>query len=183
MNEDYDLSRLNYFVFFFQVLSIMTPSLITVWSLLLFAAIAPWYSCGLPNHENRETSGEASGEEPQFDPIPDPAGTYCQRHENPLGLQFIGVKYNLLKGNPEGKFELGGLDPGLAITRKILKLTNDNGEAVPDQICYEPREGSAVEKTAKIFSGTKRYQEKLTRDITVGGKSTVLVLFVIKLFY
>ncbi|XP_078363853.1 uncharacterized protein LOC144648092 [Oculina patagonica] len=73
------------------------------------------------------------------------------------------------KGNPEGKTELGGVDPGLDTVRKILKLTNDDGKAVPDQICYEPRQVCSTSKSAKIFGGTKRYQEKLNVDVTAKG--------------
>ena len=144
----------------------MSPSLTTFGGLLLLTVICPWYSCGLPSHENRDFSGE----EPQSDPFPDPSGSHCQRSKNPKGLGFIGVKYNLLKGNPEGKTRLGGVDPGLEITRKILKLTNEDGEAVPDQICYEPRQVCSLSKSAKIFGGTKRYQEKLNVDVTAKGK-------------
>ena len=42
----------------------------------------------------------------------------------PNGLYFVGVSYNLLKGNPEGgDLSTGGVDPGLLLTRKIFKLT------------------------------------------------------------
>ena len=140
--------------------------------LMLFAVLPPWYSCELaPQLDNRETSGE----EPLRDPVPDPSGSHCQRNKNPKGLGFIGVKYNLLRGNPEGKTEMGGVDPGLEITRKILKLTYDDGQAVPDQICYEPRQVCTVSKSAKIFGGTKRYQEKLNVDVTAKGKSEIHV--------
>ncbi|KAL9974320.1 hypothetical protein ACROYT_G011342 [Oculina patagonica] len=142
----------------------MRPSLITFGGLLLFAVLCPWYSYGLPNHKDPEFSGE----ELQSDPDTD-TRSHCQRNKNPKGLGFIGVKYNLLKGNPEGKTELGGVDPGLEITKKILKLTNDDGKAVPDQICYEPRQVCSTSKSAKIFGGTKRYQEKLNVDVTAKG--------------
>ena len=152
----------------------MTPLLKTLGVLLLFAVMSPWYSCGLASQhdDNRETSGE----EPLSDPLPDPSSPHCQRNKNPKGLGFIGVKYNLLRGNPEGKTEMGGVDPGLEITRKILKLTYDDGKAVPDQICYEPRQVCSVSKSAKIFGGTKRYQEKLNVDVTAKGKSVIPTL-------
>ena len=136
--------------------------------LLLFAVFCPWYSCGLASQFN---NSETSGEEPLFDPVPDPS--HCQRNKNPKGLGFIGVKYNLLRGNPEGKTAMGGVDPGLEITKKILKLTYEDGKAVPDQICYEPRQVCSVSKSAKIFGGTKRYQEKLNVDITAKGRSAI----------
>ena len=138
--------------------------------LLLFAVFCPWYSCGLASQRN---NSEASGERPLLDPASDSSGSHCQRNKNPKGLGFIGVKYNLLRGNPEGKTEMGGVDPGLEITRKILKLTYKDGKAVPDQICYEPRQVCSVSKSAKIFGGTKRYQEKLNVDITAKGRSAI----------
>ena len=146
----------------------MTPMSKTLLGSLLFAVLCPWYSCGLATQYN-----ETSGGEPLLDPVPDPPGSHCQRNKNPKGLGFIGVKYNLLRGNPEGKTEMGGVDPGLEITKKILKLTYDDGKAVPDQICYEPRQVCSVSKSAKIFGGTKRYQEKLNVDITAKGKSAI----------
>lgn len=148
----------------------MTPMSKTSLGLLLLAILCPWYSCGLaPQGNNSETSGE----EPLLDPVSDFSGSHCQRNKNPKGLGFIGVKYNLLRGNPEGKTEMGGVDPGLEITRKILKLTYEDGKAVPDQICYEPRQVCSVSKSAKIFGGTKRYQEKLNVDITAKGRSAI----------
>ena len=75
---------------------------------------------------------EASGQKEQHDPFPDPAGGFCQRNKNPAGLGFIGVKYDLLRGNPEGKHSLGGVDPGFDKTKRILKLTTGAGENAPD---------------------------------------------------
>ena len=132
-----------------------------------------WYSFGLASRHN---NGETSGEDPLLDPVPDPSGSHCQRNENPKGLGFIGVKYNLLRGNPEGRTEMGGFDPGLDIIRKILKLTYVDCKAVPDQICYEPRQVCSVSKSAKIFGGTKRYQEKLNVDVTATGKTVQINL-------
>ncbi|KAL9974313.1 hypothetical protein ACROYT_G011334 [Oculina patagonica] len=142
----------------------MRPSLITFGGLLLFAVLCPWYSCELLNHEDPEISGE----EPQSDPDPDPFRSYCQRADNPKGLGYIGVKYNLLRGNPEGNTKLGGIDPGLDDDKRILKLTGPK-DKVPDQICYEPHQSCHMTKSAKIFGGTKSYQEKLNVDVTAKG--------------
>ena len=43
------------------------------------------------------------------------------------GLNFIGVGYDILRGNPDGDLSKGGIDPELKITRKILKLTWNDG--------------------------------------------------------
>ena len=144
----------------------MSFSLLLVPSLLVLVLVCPWNSNALPDQENFQSTAQ----EEQSDPIPDPAGGFCQRNKNPKGLGFIGVKYDLIRGNPEGKTSLGGADPGLEITKKILKLTNDNGNAVPDQICYEDRQLCSTSKSSKIFGGTKRYQEKLNVDVTAEGK-------------
>ena len=143
----------------------MALSQVLMLSVLFLSVICTWYSHGFPEQENIETSGL----EKQLDPNPEPAGGFCQRNQNPKGLGFIGVKYNLLEGNPEGKFQRVGVDPGFDKTRKILKLTTEEGVKVPEQICYEPRDSSATDKSNKIFGGTKRYQEKLNVDVTATG--------------
>lgn len=144
----------------------MTPLNIWVPIILFLVFTSPWSAHGFSGQGNLESSGL----EEQLDAYPDPAGGFCQRNKNPAGLGFIGVKYDILKGNPEGKTSLGGVDPGLEVTRKILKLTNENGDAVPDQICYEARQSCSTAKSSKIFSGTKRYQDKLNVDVSVSGK-------------
>ena len=147
----------------------MVPSLMLVPSLLALALVCPsWYSNA--NATPDEEHLEASGQEEQQDPIPDPAGGFCQRNKNPKGLGFIGVGYDLLKGNPEGRTSLGGADPGLKITKKIFKLTKDEGDEVPIQICYEERQLCTMSKSSKIFGGTKRYQDKLNVDVSAEGK-------------
>ncbi|XP_068713918.1 uncharacterized protein [Montipora foliosa] len=116
---------------------------------LLFLALCPWLLYGFSNRK-----------------IDDPI-SHCQRSENPKGLGFLGVKYDLLEGNPEGKDRIGGVDPGLKPSQKILKLTYEDGAAVPDQICYEERDSCASSSSSRVFSGTKRYQEKLAVDVSV----------------
>ena len=103
---------------------VMTPSLLAAARCLFLVAIFPCFA--LEFSGDREDL-DASGQDEQLDAYPDPAGGFCQRNKKPKGLGFIGVNYDLLKGNPEGKTSLGGVDPGLEITRKILKLTNDKG--------------------------------------------------------
>ena len=96
----------------------------------------------------------------------------------PNGLHFVGVGYNLLKGNPEGgDVTNGGVDPGLLITRKILKLTwntnkktVDNRISVPDQVTFAPRSSCVTTTKKEVFSGCKSYQEKLNDDVQVSGK-------------
>ncbi|XP_073258586.1 uncharacterized protein [Porites lutea] len=140
----------------------MKSSILITPSLLTLMLITRWFSNALPYEENLE----ASGQKEQHDPFPDPAGGFCQRNKNPAGLGFIGVKYDLLRGNPEGKHSLGGVDPGFDKTKRILKLTTDAGENVPIQVCYAERQSCSMSKSTKIFGGTKRYQDKLNVDVS-----------------
>lgn len=137
-------------------------------SILVLILICRWCSNtnGIPYQENLESSGL----EVQLDPAPDPASGFCQRHKKPAGLGFIGTKYDLLRGNPEGRDSLGGVDPGFDKTKKILQLTIEDGDEVPIQICYEERNSCSTTKTSKIFGGTKRYQDKLNVDVSAEGK-------------
>ena len=102
-------------------------------------------------------------------------------HGNPKtakGLDFIGVGYNLLKGNPDGgDLSNGGVDPGLLFTKKIFKLTwnmkklsTDREYSVPDQVVFDHR--SSCSKTIKqeFFFETKSYQDKLKVDVNAAGE-------------
>ena len=74
------------------------------------------------------------------------------------GLNFIGVGYDILRGNPDGDLSKGGIDPELKITRKILKLTWNDGKLsvnkkykVPDQVVFADRDSSAQKPCKKFF--------------------------------
>jgi len=98
--------------------------------------------------------------------------------DSPKGLHFVGVGYNLLKGNPEGgEVSNGGVDPGLLFTRKIFKLTwsenkvtVDNKYKIPEQVSFAPRASCVTSNKKEVFSGSKSYQEKLNADVDVSGK-------------
>ena len=60
--------------------------------------------------------------------------------ELPKGLDYIGVGYNLLRGNPEGSLSTGGIDPGLLVTRKIFKLTWNEGQTTEGKTTDIPDE-------------------------------------------
>ncbi|XP_068753813.1 uncharacterized protein [Montipora capricornis] len=89
------------------------------------------------------------------------------------GLGFLGVGYNILKGNPDGgQLSHGGVDPGLLSTRKILKLTWDTKKTsvdglyrVPDQVVFVHRSSCVKTTTNEVFSGAKSYQDKLKVDV------------------
>jgi hypothetical protein len=91
----------------------------------------------------------------------------------PRGIHFVGVGYNLLKGNPDGgQTARGGVDPGLLFTRRIFAMSP--GDVLPE-IIFEPRRSCAKEQTLSVFYGTKSYQEKLSVDVTSSGKHTELL--------
>ena len=85
-------------------------------SLLVFVIIFLWNSSGyaLPHEGNFKVTGQ----EKQLDPVPDPAGEFCQRNKNPEGLGFIGVKYDLLRGTQRVTMLLGVLIRDLIKPRK-----------------------------------------------------------------
>ena len=39
------------------------------------------------------------------------------------GIEFVGVAYDLLEGNPDGDLKTGGKDPGIKLAHHVLKLT------------------------------------------------------------
>ncbi|XP_071507091.1 uncharacterized protein [Diadema antillarum] len=98
-----------------------------------------------------------------IDPLPTPVGI----------SNFVGVGYNIIDGNPEGgDIYLGGVDPGLLVTRPILKLTYDDNQlthdrsyVVPDQVAYSPRTSCANSKTIQTFYGLETYTEKISVDV------------------
>ena len=92
---------------------------------------------------------------------------------------FVGIGYDLLKGNPEGDFNQGGIDPGYKLARNILKRTytknkeaSFNGETIkiPDQMAYHPVSSCSSVESISVYTGTKRYQRKLDINTEVGGQ-------------
>ena len=104
--------------------------------------------------------------------------THASAQNVAKGLRFLGVGYNLLKGNPEGdKLKHGGVDPGLLLTRKIFKLTWDARKTsvdgkfrVPDQVVFVHRSSCVETTTNEVFSGTRSYQDKLSQDVEASGE-------------
>lgn len=94
------------------------------------------------------------------------------------GLGFLGVGYNILKGNPDGgELSQGGVDPGLLPARKIFKLTWDTQKPsvdrlyrVPDQVVFVHRSSCVKETRNEVFSGVKSYQDKLKVDVEASGE-------------
>jgi hypothetical protein len=87
----------------------------------------------------------------------------------PEALHYIGVGYNVIRGNPDGNFwAAGGDDPGLLSTRKILKLSSD--DAVPPEIVYEHHDTCRSAHEFSLFWDPKSYQNKLLERIRSAGK-------------
>lgn len=93
--------------------------------------------------------------------------------------QYVGIGYNLLKGNPDGSFESGGIDPGLLTTQRIFEFTYDSGRKswfqdtevnVPDQVNFHSVESCSEDSTNTVFSGAKSYRKSLTLGGGVDGK-------------
>ena len=41
----------------------------------------------------------------------------------PPGIKYLGISYDLLKGNPDGEPHRGNIDPGLLTTRRIYGVS------------------------------------------------------------
>ena len=96
---------------------------------------------------------------------------------------YMGVGYDLIKGNPDGDdFTTGGVDPGLRL-RYIFKLTDNSGTTLspvsgvwPVQVGYSPPVhacSSAHEVNA--FSGSQSYQSKLDVSVDAEGMADSLM--------
>lgn len=86
----------------------------------------------------------------------------------PEALHYIGVGYNMIRGNPDGNFwAAGGDDPGLLSTRKVLKLSSN--DAVPAEIVYEHHDQCRSAHEFAFFSDSKSYQNKLLERVKSSG--------------
>ncbi|XP_076438521.1 uncharacterized protein LOC143277529 [Babylonia areolata] len=81
-----------------------------------------------------------------------------------LGEQYVGIGYNVLTANPDGGLaSRGGVDPGLLITRRVLKVTDSR--AIQTQL----RHSCGSEQTTSTFYGGKSYQDKLAVGVNLEG--------------
>ena len=86
----------------------------------------------------------------------------------PQALHFVGVGYNLIRGNPDGDFwARGGDDPGLLSTRKVLKLTASSG--VPNEVIYEHHDACRKAHEFTFFHDPQSYQTELMERIMTSG--------------
>ena len=93
---------------------------------------------------------------------------------------YAGVGYDLITGSPEGDFDVGGIDPGIKITRKIFKLSYTqnkkayylgNAMNVPDQVLFHASHACSSSEAIKIFMGEKSYQSDLSVSVQAEGNS------------
>lgn len=85
----------------------------------------------------------------------------------PPAALFVGMGYNLLKGNPDGDSHINaGKDPGLLMTRQILKLDPPDS---PRELSYHEYPLCFQAQYKEIFYGTKSYQDRLLHDLIDTG--------------
>ncbi|KAK3585063.1 hypothetical protein CHS0354_004247 [Potamilus streckersoni] len=85
----------------------------------------------------------------------------------PAALHYIGVGYNVIRGNPDGNFWIaGGDDPGFLTTRKILSLSSGD---VPAEIIYEHHDTCRQSHEFAFFYDPKSYQNKLLERVRTSG--------------
>lgn len=86
----------------------------------------------------------------------------------PEGLHYIGVGYNMIRGNPDGNFwAAGGDDPGLLSTRKILKLSGSGD--VNNELVYEHHDTCRPSHSFSFFNCPQSYQNRLLQQLTSSG--------------
>ena len=95
-----------------------------------------------------------------------------------LVTHYVGVGYNIIRGSPDGNFDLGGRDPGILLTRSIFTFTyKKNKEAfylgksmkVPDQVNFASSSGCSQKRQSYAFSGAKSYQKELSFKVNPEG--------------
>ena len=95
-----------------------------------------------------------------------------------LVTRYAGLGYNIIRGNPEGDFNRGGIDPGIKTTRVIFAHTYQlrkeaiyQGKTmeVPDQVNFHMSQSCASSHSVNAFSGRKSYMKELGTSVSVGG--------------
>ena len=95
-----------------------------------------------------------------------------------LVTRYAGLGYNIIRGNPEGDFNRGGIDPGIKTTRVILAHTSRMGKRafylgrameLPDQIKFHEVQSCASSHSINAYSGRKSYMKELETSVSVGG--------------
>lgn len=103
-----------------------------------------------------------------------------QADELSLVTRYAGMGYNLLTGNPEGDFSIGGADPGIKTTKFIFKHTYTKGDEndayyrghtlkVPDQVTFLMTAGCSSSQRSDAYSGQASYREELLQNVDASG--------------
>lgn len=96
-----------------------------------------------------------------------------------LATDFAGVGYDLIRGNPEGASETGGIDPGFRLTHFLFNRANNtsgkkgyyNGNKIyiPDIVEYQSASSCAAEEKVSMYDGSESYQNSLSANVEVEG--------------
>ena len=126
--------------------------------------------------EWRRDPPRALSQDDELSEVDENVEDFAEAEVRPPIDNYIGIGYDLLKGNPEGDFTLGGLDPGLRL-RSIFKLTDAGGQPITSdsqnlatQIEYTPVHTCSSVHRVNAFSGGKSYQKKLDVNVDAEGK-------------
>ena len=101
-----------------------------------------------------------------------------QYNQLSLATRYAGTGYNLIRGNPEGDFNYGGVDPGIKTTNEIFAHTYTKRKRayylgktmqVPDQVNFHMSHSCAASHTVKAYSGRKSYMKELETSVSVSG--------------
>ncbi|XP_002735920.1 uncharacterized protein LOC100373720 [Saccoglossus kowalevskii] len=84
--------------------------------------------------------------------------------QDPGAIKYLGVSYNGLYGNPEGRRPIGGVDPGLDLLHRIFELTYEEGVPKPNEVDYNFGVSCETVRTEEHFWGTLGYQEHRLKD-------------------
>ena len=98
-----------------------------------------------------------------------------------LVTRYAGMGYNKLYANPEGDFYLGGVNPGIKLTRFIFNHTfnarrralyRGRAMSVPDQVEFHMTQSCARGEMTNAYSGQRSYEHELSVNVEASGKYT-----------
>ncbi|XP_033103529.1 uncharacterized protein LOC117106275 [Anneissia japonica] len=83
----------------------------------------------------------------------------------PGGIDYLGIGYNLLYGNPDGSPATAAADPGLRPTWRVFDWTF-NGGSTPDQVSFAPSSSCAKSQKLELFHNAYAYASKFENDVS-----------------
>lgn len=95
-----------------------------------------------------------------------------------LVTRYAGTGYNLIKGNPEGDFNHGGVDPGIKVnniifahtyTRRKRAYYREKAMQIPDQVNFHMSHSCASSHSVQAYSGRKSYMKELETSVSISG--------------